>query len=145
MEEYAGDERVVIINQASGGLSAARNVGLDYIVYYYRKNDKGIFFQSKTNIKVIDSFWILKKLIEDMEIFGIKNLEYYHVVLERIKTCASLSVELGNISVDRSLFYACCQLIANNFQEYVGEGKYLFEMKTALVSRNYMLFRISYI
>lgn len=111
---------------------------IDDIVYYYRQNDKGIFFQSKNNVRVIDSFWVLKKLVEDREILGIeKTMEYYHVVLDKIRTCATLAMELGNKPLNIALFDRFCQLIKKQFQEYAGDGKYLPEMESALISGNF--------
>lgn len=117
---------------------------IDDVVYNYMQNDKGIYSQSKSNMKVIDSFWVLKKLITDREKLGIGiTSEYYHAVLDRILSSARLIMELGKTSVDLSMFDACSQLFVTHFRECVGGGNYLPEMEAALVSGSFSQFRIA--
>ena len=113
-------------------------------VYYYRVNSEGASALAKHQIKSLDAFYILQRLMKDMQKLQIENDEYFQkYILKAIRLCYQRTRHL-NGEVKKSVFTCVRDMyihqIYNEHYKFVGKDRVLVN---ALLKNNYLLYKLN--
>lgn len=116
---------------------------LNNIVYWYRYNYNGLTVSSKKKLKSVDTYWILEKMLEDMDALNIsKDQKIYEFTLRQIYNNFRRTKYLDE-SLKKSIFVLSSQLLQRYFPGFKTRNNHFKELERSLRDvdyKNYFLF-----
>ncbi|NLM68161.1 MAG: glycosyltransferase family 2 protein [Enterococcus sp.] len=108
------------------------------LVYNYRYNLNGITVTSKKNNKSIDSFWVTKQILNELELDKIEmDQTTFIITLQQFVMNFRRTKQLS-IEIQKSLFIQTCELVDIYFlQSFKLEDQMLTDLFEALKERNF--------
>ena len=86
------------------------------IQYRWRRNEQSITSLSKVSPRCIESYWVMKKMVEDRRRLGlVMTDEVAYYFLWQVTVNYRRVARLYDVEIDRSLFAETCSLFADNF------------------------------
>lgn len=87
------------------------------VMYRWRRNDSSITSLSKASPRCIESFWVMKQLIEDREALGLAmTAEVAYYFLWQVQVNYRRVARLYDPEIDRSLYAETCTLFDSHFR-----------------------------
>lgn len=113
------------------------------IVYYWRKNAVSITAMSKGNIRAVDAFWVIKKVLADRNLIGLPFDEYnLEIFLYQVRTNFNRVSSLCNREIDKALFNETCELYNQYYKSVPFDGLDNEDLALALYNRSYKGYRL---
>lgn len=111
-------------------------------VYAYRKNPQGITSQSRKKMKSIDSYWVLERMLLDMNLLKIdKTQSTYEQNLHQIKLTYSRIFFLDS-KISKAIFVLSVDLLQREFEGYHSLNHKWKSFENALLIRDYGAYRL---
>ena len=108
------------------------------IVYEYRLNDSGITHIGIGNKKSIDSFYVTRRILEDIKkINRLSNQELYEAMLRQMVTNYIRIVDLGNSKLDKAVFLLSCDMIESYFTNMKSKTAFGKQMEEIIRNRDF--------
>lgn len=97
-----------------------------------------------SNIKVLDAYWIVKKIIEHSDKTGLENDGvFYNFLLRQLGQFGYGSMGQLDEKVIKAVFVLCCEIINNNRPEKYRLPYMKKQVEKAFISKNFELWKLS--
>jgi len=114
------------------------------IVYEYRLNDQGITHIGIGNKKSVDSFYVTRRILKNIEELGkIANQDLYECMLRQMVTNFIRIVDLGNARLDKAIFLLSCDIIESYFPKMQSKTAFGKQMEEIIRNRDFKHFRLN--
>lgn len=112
------------------------------LVYSYRMNPAGISNSSRRKNKSIDSFWIMERMLADMELMEISKSQLtYQQILQHIKL-TDRRISLLSSEIDKAIFILTVDLLQNEFAGFKTSEKKWRSYEIALRNHDYGVYKL---
>lgn len=114
------------------------------IVYEYRLNDKGITHIGIGNKKSIDSFYVTRKVLEDIKTLEkLDSQELYECMLHQLLTNFLRITDIGDRKLDKAIFLLSCDMIEEYFPDKHSETMQGKEIEQTVKERDFKHFKLN--
>ena len=112
------------------------------IIYYYRDNFNGISRKAEGNLKMIDTLYGTKRMLDDIVNSGRSFTEYdYDIYLEQVRMNRNRIETLKNNEINKLAFYFHC-LMSRRFKGFSTKDRKLKFIEWALNNNNYAAYNL---
>lgn len=114
------------------------------ILYRYRMNPKSISHTAARSAKILDTFYITERLLEDREMLGIRNDDSFQPqILYQIKGNCSRIASYGNKQINHAIFTLQAELYNRLFAAYDNIPTTLTHLDKALRKNDYKAYYLA--
>ena len=116
---------------------------INNVVYSYRANENGISLSAIGNVRMLDTVYITRRLIEDLTKCGKLNIDSYETFLDQVIMNRHRIYSLKNIKLIKLVFQMHCLLI-KKFSSYKTKNKKFRLLEWSLINNNFAAYIISF-
>lgn len=127
------------------GQRCSRYIAINDYVYGYRKNYNSVTYTSKKSVKVLDTYWVMEIMIDELKRLGIEiNEVTYYMMIGQLSTILYRRIRNLNEEIIKNTFICACYIYDKI--KFASDGKkpnnIFRDLEKSFETRNYKLWKL---